>query len=142
RFAYRFDTWSVRLFDAPYVERPEAGPVNIQVKLDRQAAGGPFEPPQILLINRAAATLAAGASRIAEVGAGTGMLATALVSRDSAVRVTASEFDDQTRRWATANRAHPRITYCRRSLEELAADGYDLVVALEVIEHITDYAGF
>ena len=110
RVAYRLDTWSVRLFDGPYVERPEAGPVNIQVKLDRQVAGGPFEPPQILLINRAAATLASGMSRVAEVGSGTGMFATALVSRDSNVLITASEFDEETRRWAAANRAHPRTS--------------------------------
>jgi len=68
----RLESWSVRVFDAPYVEREAPGPVNIQVKLARQAAGGPFEPPQILLINRAAAALASGARRVVKSDAARG----------------------------------------------------------------------
>ena len=130
------------MFDRPYVERDAVGPVNIRVKFERQAMGGPFEPPPIFLINRAAAILADGFSRVAEVGCGTGMFATELVARHGDVHVTASEFDDETLRWTTTHRMHPRITYCRKSLEELAVEKYDLVVALEVIEHIKDYATF
>ena len=142
RIAFRLESWSVRVFDAPYVEREAPGPVNIQVKLARQAAGGPFEPPQILLINRAAAALASGARRVVEIGCGTGMFAAELVARDENVHVTASEFDAETFRWTVAHRAHPRITYCQESIDGFSGDRPDLVVALEVVEHVKDYPGF
>ena len=41
RLAYWMDRYSRGLYDGPYQERPETGPLNIAVKLARQAAGGP-----------------------------------------------------------------------------------------------------
>lgn len=141
RLAFRLDSYTARALDRQYVERVEAGPVNIDVKLARQANGGPFEPFEIVLINRAAAKLAAGAHRIVEVGCGTGVFATESVRRDPNVIVTASEMDARTLRWAQEHRAHPRITFCSASLDELAGGSFDLAVALEIIEHISDTGG-
>lgn len=140
RIAFRVNAYTARRLDQPYVERDAVGPVNIQVKLARQASGGPFEPPEILLVNHAAAACAGGATRILEIGCGTGMFATSVVNRYADAMVTASEMDVETLRWTQAHRSHPRITYCRKALEEFPDDAFDLVVAIEVIEHVKDYA--
>lgn len=132
----------MRRFEQPYVEREPPGPVNIQVKLARQAAGGPFEPHAIALINRAAAMLAAGVTRVAEVGCGTGMFATEIVRRYPDALVTASEMDTDTLAWTMAHRAHPRIAYGQQTLDQLADAKVEIVAALEVIEHLKAYGPF
>jgi 2-polyprenyl-3-methyl-5-hydroxy-6-metoxy-1,4-benzoquinol methylase len=142
RVAYRLDRLSRRAFAGPYVERAEAGPVNLVTKRERVRAGGPCEPYEIVLINRAAERLLDGAVRIAEVGAGTGIFASWAVSRDGRRHIVASEFDDAARAWAIEHRSAPNITYDASSLEELAGRSFDVVVALEVIEHLTDYRRF
>lgn len=140
RVSFALDRYSRQLFDGPYEERAPSGPRNLQAKLDRQAAGGPFEPYSITLINRGAAQLLGDERRIAEVGAGTGMFAS-FVARDSWRHITASEFDPETLQWAQANRAASNITYCRDSLHDWTGK-FDLVLALEVIEHIDAYGSF
>lgn len=142
RIAYALDGLSLRNLECEYHERPEYGPSNLGEKLARQAVGGPFEPLDIALVNRAAAHLAISNKSILEVGSGTGMFATLVADACPESRITASEFDNITREWAAKNRNRKNITYCRKSLQEFANDEFDLTVALEVVEHIHEYAGF
>jgi len=140
RLAYWLDRYSRRLYDGPYVERAETGPVNLEVKLERQRAGGPFEPPTIAAINRAAVTLLAPRHRrILEIGSGTGLFAS-LAAADPARTIVASEFDARARAWAAEHRSRPNVEFCARRLEDCAAGEFDVIVAIEVIEHIDDYA--
>jgi hypothetical protein len=99
RLAYRLDRYSKSLFDAPYVERSEAGPVNLEVKLERQRLGGPFEPFNIALVNRAAVSLVGDARRILEVGSGTGLFSWT-AAEDARRTIIASEFNQGARAWA------------------------------------------
>jgi 2-polyprenyl-3-methyl-5-hydroxy-6-metoxy-1,4-benzoquinol methylase len=142
RLAHALDTHSLQFFPDNYVERPEGGPTNIESKLLRQTIGGPFEPYSVSLINRAAVQLVGEPATILEAGCGTGMFASFLASQNSKVRITASEFDEKTLAWAREHRSAPNISYVRLTFEECSVDQFDLVVALEVIEHLFDYAGF
>ena len=127
--------------DRPSRERPEGGPVNLAVKQQRQAAGGPFEPPTIALVNRAAVSLLHERHRrILEVGSGTGLFAS-FAADNPARRIVASELDKPTRRWAAEHRGRPNIEFCARRLEECADNEFDVVVAIEVIEHVHGFAG-
>jgi 2-polyprenyl-3-methyl-5-hydroxy-6-metoxy-1,4-benzoquinol methylase len=141
RLAYWLDRYSRHLYDGPYRERPETGPLNLAVKLERQRAGGPFEPPTIALVNRAAVTLLdARHQRILEIGSGTGLFAS-LAAADPARTIVASEFDAPAREWAATHRARPNIDFCVRRLEDCAPGEFDVIVAIEVIEHIYDFGG-
>ena len=141
RLAYRLDRFSLGFFPAAYRERPEYGPSNLQMKLDRLAAGGPFEPYDVTLVNRGAAQLLGEARSVLEVGAGTGMFAT-MAAEGGTRRVVASEFDHVTRAWTMENRPASNIEYCDRALDTFGQDEFDVVVALEVIEHIDAYGPF
>jgi 2-polyprenyl-3-methyl-5-hydroxy-6-metoxy-1,4-benzoquinol methylase len=135
RLAYRLDRYSRSLVDAPYVERAEAGPVNLEVKLDRQRLGGPFEPFIITLVNRAAVTLVGGARRILEIGSGTGLFSWSAAA-DPERTIVASEFNQGAREWARLHRSRPNIVYGDRPLNSFGPREFDLVVAIEVIEHV------
>lgn len=139
RLAYWMDRYSRALYDAPYEERPETGPLNIAVKLARQAAGGPFEPPTIAILSHAAAALLRPHHRrILEIGAGTGRFAW-IASGDNTRSIVASEFDEETRCWAAMYRGRSNVDFTARRLDECADGGFDVIVAVEVIEHIHDY---
>lgn len=141
RVAYHLNAWSLRFFPDAYREGDEAGPQNLAIKLERQAQGGPFEPWSIALINTAACGLLAPGGSVLEVGCGTGMFAS-LAARDASRRVTASEQDAETLVWAKHHRGAPNIEFCDRRLEDFDDDAFDVAVAIELIEHVADYAGF
>lgn len=142
RLGYALQSRSLAGNEGFYVERPEYGPVNLHTKLQRQALGGPFEPRDITLVNREAVRLAGTPARVLEVGSGTGMFSTLLANRSASSRIVASEFQDETREWAINNRAHPNVEYCKKPFSDFSDDSFDLCVALEVIEHISDYPSF
>jgi 2-polyprenyl-3-methyl-5-hydroxy-6-metoxy-1,4-benzoquinol methylase len=125
---------------SPYVERVEYGPSNIETKLENVRQGLPFELPDIVNLNLAVVSLLGDARRIAELGAGTGTFATAAAA-DQRRRIVASEFDRATHEWATASRSRPNVEYLHGPIP---ADqpAFDVVVAIEIIEHIADYRGF
>jgi hypothetical protein len=130
------------MYEGPYLERPEGGPVNLEVKLERQRLGGPFEPPEIVLVNRAVVGLLDDTHRtILEVGSGTGLFAW-LAGEDSRRIIVASEFDEPARTWASQHRGRPNIVYCNRSFEQCAPREFDLAVAIEVVEHLHDFGPF
>jgi 2-polyprenyl-3-methyl-5-hydroxy-6-metoxy-1,4-benzoquinol methylase len=142
RVAFALDRYSRRRYDRPYEERAEAGPVNLEVKLARLAAGGPFEPYNIALVNRAVVSLLEPHHRrIFEIGSGTGMFAS-LASRDTNRRIVASESNAGAREWARQHRSAPNIDYCDRDLQTVGRNEFDAVVAIEVIEHIAPFAAF
>jgi 2-polyprenyl-3-methyl-5-hydroxy-6-metoxy-1,4-benzoquinol methylase len=142
RLAFVLERYSRQLWDGPYQERPEAGATNLEHKLERVRQGGPFEPYDVTLVNRAVAALLAPHHRsILEIGSGTGMFA-AVAATSGERRIVASEFNAPAREWAIANRAAPNITYCARPLTSFAEAEFDVVVAVEVIEHLADYGVF
>jgi 2-polyprenyl-3-methyl-5-hydroxy-6-metoxy-1,4-benzoquinol methylase len=141
RLAFGLDRYSRALYDAPYRERAETGPLNLAVKLDRQRLGGPFESPLIVLINRAAAALVGDRRTVLEVGSGTGLFAW-LAAENDRCSIVASELDAPARQWAIEHRSRPNIRYCDQPLADFEAHGFELVVALEVLEHIADFGAF
>jgi 2-polyprenyl-3-methyl-5-hydroxy-6-metoxy-1,4-benzoquinol methylase len=142
RLAYGLNKHSLRFFPDAYQERPEGGPTNLATKLARQARGGPFEPYSVALINRAALQLVGFPKRLLEVGCGTGMFAELVARVYPEIEITASELDAATLNWASQNRPMKNITYQRLTLEECSTDSFNLVVAIEVIEHIFGFATF
>jgi 2-polyprenyl-3-methyl-5-hydroxy-6-metoxy-1,4-benzoquinol methylase len=142
RLAYKLDCLSLAGNEGFYVEREEYGPVNLHTKLQRQAAGGPFEPRDITLVNKLAVKLAGSPNRVLEVGSGTGMFSSMLADRESNVKIIASEFQDETRQWAIENRSRSNVEFCKRPFSDFETDQFDLCVALEVIEHISDFSEF
>src|SRR5207302_6636683 len=117
--------------------RPESGAVNLRDKLARVAEGGPFEPPDVALVNRAAVELLGGATRILELGSGTGLFAS-LAAADGRRQLVASERDPEARAWAAQHRAASNL----RFVAEPEGGPFDVVVCLELIEHLHDYGGF
>ncbi len=128
---------------SPYVENPESGPVDFAEKLQRERNGEPFEWPNIVALNRAIIPLLGDAKRIAELGGGTGGFAWE-ASADLSRTIVSSELDAQASRWAREHRSRPNITYLARPLTPADPDasGFDLVVSVEVIEHVADFNAF
>ncbi len=124
----------------PYIENPDAGAVDFAEKLAREARGGPFEWPNIVALNRAAAGLLGDAKQVAELGGGTGCFAWE-ASADPSRVVVSSELDADASRWAREHRSRPNVTYVNHALSR--DDGpFDVVVAVEVIEHVADFPAF
>jgi cyclopropane fatty-acyl-phospholipid synthase-like methyltransferase len=63
-------------------------------------------------------------------------------AEDESRTLTASEQDAETLKWAMQNRARPNITYCDRPLSSFDTDEFDVVAAIELIEHVFDYSRF
>jgi 2-polyprenyl-3-methyl-5-hydroxy-6-metoxy-1,4-benzoquinol methylase len=80
------------------------------------------------------------ARRIVELGGGTGCFAYE-VSVDPKRFVLCSDFDNEAIRWARKNRSRENIKYLDRPVTP--DDGpFDLLVAIDVIEHLQDYRSF
>lgn len=142
RFAYALEAFTLKRHNGSIIERPEFGPSNLGVKLRRQALGGPFEPLDVALVNHAVVQLSGPQRSILEIGSGTGLYASLMADAHPDCKIVASEFEDATRDWAIRNRSRSNITYCRSRMDQFTVDFFAQVVALEVVEHIHDYAGF
>lgn len=128
------------VFESSYIENPEVGARNLSVKLQRVVDGGEFEWPEITRLNATVVNMIGTARRIVELGSGTGLFAW-LVSEEPNINVVASEFDGEASAWAAKNRSRPNIRYVPGPVTE--DDGpFDLLVSIEVIEHVGDYRGF
>jgi hypothetical protein len=127
--------------EKPYFEREEYGASNIETKLENVAKGQPFEYPDILNLNAAAVRLVGDAKRICELGCGTGNFATGAADADPSRFIVASEFDAPTHEWVKQHKPRSNIRYLLGPVPETEGP-FDLVVAIEVIEHISDYSNF
>jgi spore maturation protein CgeB len=126
--------------DTSYQENPEVGAVNWNEKDARVASGGFFEWPNMVALNWVVATMVGSAKRIVELGGGTGCFAYE-VSADSKRFILCSDLDTSAINWARENRNRSNIQYVNRLVTP--NDGlFDLVVAIDVIEHIKDYCSF
>lgn len=141
RIAYHLNVHSIRLHDDRYLERPEVGPQNIEIKKERERLGGPFEPYSVTVVNRAATCLLGSAENILEVGCGTGMFSF-MAASDENRKIVASEMDAETLDWAKRNRNRQNIRYTSQALADFGLDEFDMVVAIELIEHVSDFAAF
>lgn len=56
--------------------------------------------------------------------------------------MSCSELDAPTREWAERNRPDPRVTYCDMALDAAPGRGFEVVVALELIEHVNAFGPF
>ena len=124
----------------PYVENPPVGPVNFAEKVNRQMNAGFFEWPNMVALNWAVATLVGDARRIVEIGGGTGCFAFE-AAQDPLRTVLCLEDDSAARAWAIKHRSLPNIVYDSQSLENLSPD-FDLLVSVDVVEHIKEYNAF
>jgi spore maturation protein CgeB len=132
---------SIRVNPAePYLENQQSGPGSMEAKKGRVSSGGFFEWPNMVALNWAVATLVGSKKRIIELGGGTGCFAYEAAADPNRV-VVCSELDTEASDWAQANRNRANILYINRSPR--TEDGpFDLVVSIEVIEHISDYLSF
>lgn len=127
--------------EQPYNEGHPVGPVNISEKIKRAKDGGPFEWPDIIALNEAAKKLIGDAQSIAEYGCGTGKFIS--VARDYPDRLFyASEFDVDALNWAKKRYNNiSNIEWFPGSLPTHLSQ-LDLVVSLDVVEHIWDHTDF
>lgn len=125
---------------APYRENPEAGGINFEEKVKRHAVGGHFEWPNMVALNWACARLVGPAKKILDFGGGTGCFAFE-ASAVSQRKITCIDMDGDAIAWAQAHRSRDNIRYLTGYLPE-DAGSFDLVVAIDVIEHIHDYPAF
>ncbi len=124
----------------PYIENEEAGGKNMAEKLLRAERGEWFEWPNIVALNWYVATLVGHSRRIIEIGSGTGCFAYEAAA-DPKRQIVAVDIDQDAVEWAKKHRRRPNIEYQSRIVKK--GDGeYDLVVSLDVIEHIKDYGAF
>jgi spore maturation protein CgeB len=121
-----------------YFENPEMRGINMAK--ERLSKGEPFEWPNMIALNWAATSLIRDASKIIEIGSGTGPFAE-LASIDQNRELHCFEEDDFARNWAEKHRAHPNVTY-QKTLSPANVDKYDLLVSLDVFEHVGDMRGF
>lgn len=123
-----------------YAENPEEGGKNMAEKLLRAEQGEWFEWPNIVALNWFAATLVGDSKSIIEIGCGTGCFAYEAAA-DPKRRILAVDIDQEAVEWAKKHRQRPNIKYQSRIVEEGEGE-YDLVVSLDVIEHVKDYEAF
>ena len=141
RIAYYLNAYSIRLQLDSYSERVETGPQNLDLKLERERQGGPFEPYDVALVNRAAVQLLGDEESILEIGCGTGMFSY-LAAENPQRSITASEQDEETLQWTVRNRSRENIQYCKKALSQFNTDEFEVAVAIELVEHLSDYSAF
>lgn len=121
-----------------YRENPGMPKTNLAS--ERLEQRGFLDWPDILALNWAITSLIGDAKRIAEIGSGTGPFAE-YASRDRTREIHAFEPDDFARARAIELRSFPNVHY-RASWESDAAERYDLLVSVEVIEHVSELPAF
>lgn len=122
----------------PYHENTEMRGVNMaEQRLDN---GDPLDWPNILALNWAVTSLIGKATRIVEVGSGTGPFAE-YASTDRARTIDCLEDDEFARGQAIKLRSRPNVRYRKTSEVDPDRD-YELLVSVEVIEHVADLSSF
>jgi hypothetical protein len=124
----------------PYRENPETGAVNLAEKEARVAAGGPFEWPEMIVLNEAVVSLLGPAKRIVELGGGTGQFAME-AAKDASKHIICSEYDKLAHEWAKNNRPFANVEYVNGPVD-VGQGPFDIVVSIEVVEHVADFVQF
>lgn len=137
----------VRVFDEraylgekviPYQENIEQKGVNLaQERLENDL---PLDWPNILALNWAVTSLIGDATQIVEIGSGTGPFAE-YASVDQQRWIDCFEQDDFARDAAIRYRSRPNVRYYK-SYEGNLSSEYDLLVSVEVIEHVDNLDDF
>jgi len=124
----------------PYMENEEIGPVNFNEKKKRLEQSNFFEWPNMVALNWAVTKLIGSSKKIVEIGGGTGCFAYEAAT-DPKIKIICSDLDNEAIEWAKKHRSRPNIEYINHSVKS-GEDSFDLVVAIDVIEHISDYPTF
>lgn len=129
-----------RLKSVPYYENPEYGPSNLVDKEKNLQKGGFFEWPNMVALNWAVASMVGNDKIIIELGSGTGCFAYE-AGADTNRTLLCLEADEGARNWAKKHRSRPNIVYDDLDIKTISTK-YDLLVTIDVIEHIADYHDF
>ena len=124
----------------PYAENPEAGGINLEEKKKRNSEGGHFEWPNMVALNWACAKLIGNAEKILEFGGGTGCFAYE-ASADPDRKIVCVDVDEDAINWAKKQRFRENINYVAGQLPKDLGP-FDLVVSIDVIEHINNFSSF
>lgn len=122
----------------PYHENPEQRGLNMAEQ--RLKNGKPLDWPNILALNWAVASMIGDAKKIIEVGSGTGPFAE-FAAVDPQRTIDCFEDDDFARGQAMKLRPRPNVTY-RKTSEIKKTVKYELLVSVEVIEHVADLPAY
>ena len=120
----------------PILLRDEVGPEYASIADSIKKECGFTEYPNMVALNYAITPLLGNAQKILEIGSGRGVFAYE-AAQDPTRHICALELDP-IREWAKKNRSLPNITYSNEWLENIH-EKFDLIVAMDVIEHILDY---
>jgi hypothetical protein len=121
-----------------YLENPGMPKTNLAS--ERLEQRGFLDWPDILALNWAVSALIGDAKRIAEIGSGTGPFAE-YAARDRSRELHCFEPDDFARAKAIELRSFPNVHY-HASWESDTSARYDLLVSIEVIEHVPELEAF
>jgi 2-polyprenyl-3-methyl-5-hydroxy-6-metoxy-1,4-benzoquinol methylase len=125
-----------------YRPNPEAGPIHFEYKEYELQKYSYFEDPHMVSLNWTIATLVGMDKQILEIGSGTGCFAYE-ASADPSRFLLCLEADDKARTWAIQHRSRLNIEYADMSrIEKLSARSFDLLVSIDVVEHIENYNSF
>lgn len=125
---------------APLEKQEEMGAINFEYREDTIKECGFFEYPNMVALNWTVASLVQDAKNILEVGSGTGAFAFE-AAQDPSRTLLCLEDNEGARNWAITNRSRVNITYASKKLSSLDTT-FDLMVSVDVIEHIEDYQSF
>ena len=120
----------------PLLLRDEVGPEYASIADSIKKECGFTEYPNMVALNYAITPLLGNAQKILEIGSGRGVFAYE-AAQDPTRHICALELDP-IREWAKKNRSLPNITYSNEWLENIH-EKFDLIVAMDVIEHILNY---
>jgi len=136
--------WQISIspnYKPAYIPNNETGVFNFEEKQFCLDTYGFFEWPNMVALNWAVASMVGSAEKIIEVGGGTGCFAYE-ASTDPRRKVLCLEADDGARNWAMQNRARTNIVYDNINLKIIEDMSFDLLVSIDVIEHIREYNVF
>jgi len=121
-----------------YRENPGVPGVNLAP--ERRDRGELFERPDLLALNWAVTSLVGDARTIVEIGSGTGAFAR-FAALDPGRTLHCFEEDDDAREWAHRNRGPSNGSYSK-GYEGNLRNRYDLLVAVDVVQHVADLNPF
>lgn len=122
-----------------YIENPEQRGVNMAK--ERLATGKPLDWPNMLALNWAVTSLIGKAKMIVDIGSGTGPFAK-YAAVDGSRSIYCFEEDDFARNKAIELRSSPNVKYFKKMDEDIISQEFDLLVSVDVIEHVKDLPEF